>query len=208
MSAPVRTVFRMSSSAAHRLDCYGQVEVNFFKTGLPLRIIGIKRQVWPKQARRTAEWLTNAGSGRPRTARQLRILSAGAITRATPPSAGKRAIAVRICLGTRCAASAPGFSPHDRAGGHRGRSGHQGACPHAPPCLRLQARQRLPRHARDPGVSGSSQHPKYDALYRAGAAAVQGIFSRLKRDADRNREGAASAGWWCSASASPIGNMT
>ena len=80
MSAPVRTVFRMSSSAAHRLDCYGQVEVNFFKTGLPLRIIGIKRQVWPKQARRTAEWLTNAGSGRPRTARQLRILSAGAIS--------------------------------------------------------------------------------------------------------------------------------
>ena len=30
MSATVRTVFGMSSSAAHRLDCYGQVEVNFF----------------------------------------------------------------------------------------------------------------------------------------------------------------------------------
>ena len=35
MSATVRTVFGMSSSAAHRLDGYGQVEVNFFKTGLP-----------------------------------------------------------------------------------------------------------------------------------------------------------------------------
>jgi hypothetical protein len=35
MSATVRAVFGMSSSAAHRLDCYGQVEVNFFKTGLP-----------------------------------------------------------------------------------------------------------------------------------------------------------------------------
>ena len=34
MSATVRTVFGLSSSAAHRLD-YGQVEVNFFKTGLP-----------------------------------------------------------------------------------------------------------------------------------------------------------------------------
>ena len=29
MSATVRTVFGMSSSPAHRLDCYGQVEVNF-----------------------------------------------------------------------------------------------------------------------------------------------------------------------------------
>ena len=35
MSATVRAVFGMSSSAAHRLDCYGQVEVDFFKTGLP-----------------------------------------------------------------------------------------------------------------------------------------------------------------------------
>ena len=62
----------------------------------------------------------------PRTARQLRILSAGAITRATPPSAGKRAIAVRVCLGTRCAAIGARLLPHDRAGSHRGRSGHQG----------------------------------------------------------------------------------
>ena len=35
MSATVRTVFCISSSAARRLDCSGQVEVNFFKTGLP-----------------------------------------------------------------------------------------------------------------------------------------------------------------------------
>ena len=46
-------------------------------------------------------------------------------------------------------------SPHDRAGSRRGRSGHQGACPHAAPCLRLQARQRRPRHARDPSLSRS-----------------------------------------------------
>ena len=32
MSATVRTVFGMSSSAAHRLDCYGQVEINFFNS--------------------------------------------------------------------------------------------------------------------------------------------------------------------------------
>ena len=54
-----------------------------------------------------------------------------------------------------------------------------GSCPHAPPCLRLQARKRWPRHARDPGLSRASQYPEYDALYRLGAAAVQGIFSRL-----------------------------
>ena len=50
MSATMRTVFGMSSSAAHRFDRYGQVEVNFFKTGLPLRIIGRKRKLWPKHA--------------------------------------------------------------------------------------------------------------------------------------------------------------
>jgi hypothetical protein len=34
MSATVRTVFCMSSSAAHRLECYGQVEVNPFEAAL------------------------------------------------------------------------------------------------------------------------------------------------------------------------------
>jgi hypothetical protein len=37
-----------------------------------------------------------------------------------------------------------------------------------------------PRHARDPGLSRSPQHSEHDALYRAGAAAVQGVFSRMK----------------------------
>jgi hypothetical protein len=32
----------------------------------------------------------------------------------------------------------------------------------------------------DPGLSRPSQYSEYDALYRAGAAAVQGVFSRLK----------------------------
>jgi integrase len=40
--------------------------------------------------------------------------------------------------------------------------------------------KRRPRHACDPSVSGTSQHPEYDALYRVGTAAVQGIFLRLK----------------------------
>jgi hypothetical protein len=53
-------------------------------------------------------------------------------------------------------------------------------------CLRLQARQRWPRHARDPGVSRASQYSKYDALYRLGAAAVQRIFSGLIRAACRS----------------------
>ena len=50
-------------------------------------------------------------------------------------------IAVRVCLGARCAAISARLLPHDRAGGHRGRSGHQGARPHAAPRLRLQAGQ-------------------------------------------------------------------
>jgi hypothetical protein len=53
------------------------------------------------------------------------------------------------------------------------------ACPHAAPRLRLQARQRWPRHTRDPGLSRASQHLEYDALYRVSAAAVQGILSGL-----------------------------
>jgi hypothetical protein len=65
------------------------------------------------------------------------------------------------------------------ASSHRGRSGHQGARPHASPCLRVQARQRWSRYARDPGLSRSPQHSEHDALYRLGAAAVQGIFSGL-----------------------------
>jgi hypothetical protein len=36
--------------------------------------------------------------------------------------------------------------------------------PHAAPCLRLQARQRWPRHARDPSLSRASQHSEHDAL--------------------------------------------
>jgi integrase len=35
-----------------------------------------------------------------------------------------------------------------------------------------EMRELRPRHARDPGVSGSSQHPEHDALYRARTAAV------------------------------------
>jgi hypothetical protein len=53
---------------------------------------------------------------------------------------------------------------------------------HVPICSatpRLQARQRWPRHARDTGLSWSSHYSEYDALYRAGAAEVRGILSRL-----------------------------
>ena len=103
MSATVRTVFGMSSSAAHRLDCYGQVEVDFFKTRLPAPY---HREKAPRLGLSMPDERPNGG----RTlgaggyandiggARQLSILSAGAITRATPPSAGKRAIAIRVCL--------------------------------------------------------------------------------------------------------------
>ena len=56
----------------------------------------------------------------------------------------------------------------------------------AAPCVRLQARQRRPRHARDPGLSRPSQYPEHDALYRLGAASVQGILSRLIHAACRS----------------------
>jgi hypothetical protein len=61
----------------------------------------------------------------------------------------------RLCL-SRSAAHRIGarLVPDDRAGDRRGRSGHQGACPHAPPCVRLQARQRWPRYARFRPISG------------------------------------------------------
>jgi hypothetical protein len=45
-----------------------------------------------------------------------------------------------------------------------------------------KARQRWPRYARDPGVPRTSQYSEYDALYRLGAAAVQGVFSRLMKE--------------------------
>ena len=94
-------------------------------------------------------------------------------------SAGKRAIAVRVCVGTRCTAIGARLLPHDRAGSHRGRSGHQGARPHVAPRLRLQARQRRPRYARYPSVPWASQNSEHDTVHRLGAAAVQGVFSRL-----------------------------
>jgi hypothetical protein len=165
MSAPVRTVFRMSSSAAHRLDCYGQVEVNFFKTGLPLRIIGIKRQVWPKQARRTAEWLTNAGSGRPRTARQLRNPLSGHDYASYSAISGK-------ARHRRSWLSRHAVRRYRRQASPASSSGQ-------PPRVRLQARQRRPRQTRDPSLSRASQHSEYDPVHRVGAAAVQGIFPRL-----------------------------
>ena len=59
----------------------------------------------------------------------------------------RMAIAVRVCLGTRCIPlSAPGFSRMIE-GQPCGRSRHQGACPHAPPRFRRQVRDRRPRHA-------------------------------------------------------------
>ena len=88
-------------------------------------------------------------------------------------------VAVRVCLGTRSAAIGARLLPHDRTGSHRGRSGHQDACPHAAPCLRLQTRQRWPRYAGDPGVSGSPQYPEHDALYCLSAGSVQGFLARL-----------------------------
>jgi len=45
--------------------------------------------------------------------------------------------------------------------------------------LRPQARQRWPRHPCDPGLSRASQYPEHDAVHGPGAAAVQGILSRL-----------------------------
>jgi hypothetical protein len=50
MSATVRMMFGMSSSAAHRLDCYGRLRSIFSRLVYPLSIIGRKHQVWPKHA--------------------------------------------------------------------------------------------------------------------------------------------------------------
>jgi hypothetical protein len=43
----------------------------------------------------------------------------------------------------------------------------------------IKAHAHMLRHARDPGLSRAPQYSEYDALYRLGAAAVQGVFSRL-----------------------------
>jgi hypothetical protein len=108
---------------------------------------------------------------RPLSGREMREL--------TPPSAGKPGFPICLRVGRRCTAISAWLLPHDSAGGHRGRSEYLGACPHAPVRLRLQALQRRLRCACDSGVSRSPQHSEYDPLYRLGAAAVQGVFSRL-----------------------------
>ena len=99
------------------------------------------------------------------TARQLRILSASAITRATPPSAAKRAIDIRACLEREAPLSAPGFSSMiERAAiaADLGIKAHAHMLRHA--CG--YNRQRWPRYARDPGVSQTPQHPEHDAVHR------------------------------------------
>ena len=117
MSATVR---RYSASVAWRPT--GSIATDrlrsiFSRLVYPLRIIGRKHQVWPKHAPTTAEWWTYAGSGR-----ICKSLLAGAITRATPPSAGKPAIAIRVCLERGAPLSSARLLPHHRAGSHRGRS--------------------------------------------------------------------------------------
>jgi hypothetical protein len=61
--------------------------------------------------------------------------------RAAPAPAGKPSFPVCFRLGARCTAIGARLLTHRRAGSHRCRPRHQGACPHAPPRLRLQARQ-------------------------------------------------------------------
>ena len=129
----------------------------------------------------------------PRTAPRPPILSAGVRCASSVAISGK-ARNPRLCLSQSAAHRyRRRLLPHDRAGSHRGRSGHQGARSHAAPRLRLQARQRRPRHACDPGVSRTSQYPEYDTIYRLGAAAVQGVFSRLRRRGDHKRQARPSA---------------
>jgi len=60
-------------------------------------------------------------------------------------------------------------------------SGTRMACapPCASPCLRVQARQRWPRHASAPTLPRAQEHPAHGQLHRNGARPVQGLLERL-----------------------------
>ena len=65
-------------------------------------------------------------STHPLTGRELRLVES--------PSAGKRALAVRIRVGTRCTSIRAWFLPHDREGSEVGEAWHQGPCPYVAAC--------------------------------------------------------------------------
>ena len=169
----MRTMFCMSSSAAHRLDCYGQVEVDFFKTGLPAPYhrgesarSGLSMPDERPNGGRTlgadgyANHIGGAKKGTPAT-RPLERARLGELRRHQRDSAQSPSVFASN-VGRRY--PAPGFSRLvERAATAR-------AATSSPTMV---------THARDPSVSRPSQQSKYDALYRPSAPTVQGIFSGL-----------------------------
>ena len=50
---------------------------------------------------------------------------------------------------------------------------------HAPPCLRVQARQRWPRHARPAALPRAQEHPAHGPVHRHGARPLQRLLEGL-----------------------------
>src|SRR5262249_46989480 len=50
---------------------------------------------------------------------------------------------------------------------------------HAPPCLRVQARQRWPRHARPPALPRAQEHRAHRSVHRHGTRPLQGLLEGL-----------------------------
>ena len=62
---------------------------------------------------------------------------------------------------------------------------HSRSTPTCSACLRFQARERRPRHARPPTLPRAQEHPAYRPVHRDGARPVQGFLERLRSPARR-----------------------
>ena len=174
MSATVR---RYSASVAWRPT--GSIATDrlrsiFSRLVYPLRIIGRKHQVWPKHA---------PDDGRMVDVRwereDMRITLSGRDHASYAAISGKARNRHTCLPRTWGAAIQRQASPASSSG----QPPRPIKCARVPARVRLQARQRWPRRACDPGVSRASQYSEHHPLYGAGVGSVQELLAGLTYEA-------------------------
>jgi hypothetical protein len=98
---------------------------------------------------------------------------------AAPAPAREHAVALRLRKRARLSIHDGRLCPDDRAGCRCRGPWAEGASSHAPPCLRLRARQPGPRHPGNPGVARPPVDHEHCGLHDLGAEPVQGFLAGL-----------------------------